>query len=223
MVAAFCFLALLEPSVQLLLSEEGCAVDALHLRAFRIAFPISSGEAEEFERPQLVRVGHVRPKTEIYERRAVNVIDAHARASLLVNQFALQRLVALLENLQSLTLRNLVAAICKVALCNIAHTLFDYRQIIFRQGARRDDIVEKSVSRVFQESRTDAKLCSGKQIEHGCCEKMRRRMPEHVQAFERLRQDGFNPDRLAVLLTLKSERQINLTPVDTGCQCLLRC
>src|SRR5205085_11467805 len=145
MVAAFCFLALLEPSVQLLLSEEGCAVDALHLRAFRIAFPMSSGEAEEFERPQLVCVGHVWPKTEIYERRAVNVIDAHALASLLVNQLALQRLVALLENLQSVGLRNLVAAICQIALGYVAHTLFDYRQIVFRQGARRYDIVEETV------------------------------------------------------------------------------
>src|SRR5947209_11500427 len=108
MVSLFCFLALLEPSVKFLLSEEGCAVDALHLRAFGIAFPISSGEAEKFERPQLVCVGHVRPKTEIYEGRAFNVIDAHARASLLVNQLALQRLVTLLKETQSLRFRNLV-------------------------------------------------------------------------------------------------------------------
>src|SRR5204863_8342084 len=91
MVTLLSFLTLLQPTVEFSLSEERRAIDALHLRALCIAFPVGAGQRQKFERFQTVRVRDVRTKTEIDERRTVDVIDADVSASLLIDQFTLQR------------------------------------------------------------------------------------------------------------------------------------
>src|SRR5947208_12162074 len=44
MIALLSFLALLQPTVEFSLSEERRAIDALHLRPLRIAFPVRTGQ-----------------------------------------------------------------------------------------------------------------------------------------------------------------------------------
>src|SRR5436190_6714092 len=71
MVTLLSFLTLFQPTVEFSLSEERRAIDALHLRALRIAFPVRAGQRQKLERFQTVRVRNVRTKTEIDERRTV--------------------------------------------------------------------------------------------------------------------------------------------------------
>src|SRR6185437_7051579 len=111
MISLLSLFALLEPNVKLFLRKERRAVYALHLRQRRIALPVSAGQRQQFEGPQLVGIWHVRTKTEIDERRVVDVIDTDRFACLFVNQFALQGLFTLFEDSQCLGFRNLVATI----------------------------------------------------------------------------------------------------------------
>src|SRR5947209_16008705 len=95
-------------------------------------------------------------EAEVYERRAVNVVDAHALARLVLNQLALQRLVAVLENLERLRLRNLVAPVREVSPGEFAHALLDDGQVFFCESARRDHVVEEAIARVVQGRRANA-------------------------------------------------------------------
>src|SRR5689334_13735904 len=131
MIAFLSFFALLQPRIELFLGEESRAVDTLHLRQRCIAFPVSAGERKQFESAQLVRVGNMWAKTEIDERRAVDVVDAHLLACLFVDQFTLQRLFAFSKNTQRLVLGNLLAAITKVLARDLLHALLNYWQITF--------------------------------------------------------------------------------------------
>src|SRR5580765_2906648 len=46
MIALFSLFALLQPGLELFLSEEGGAVDALHLRPFSVTFPVSTSKGQ---------------------------------------------------------------------------------------------------------------------------------------------------------------------------------
>src|SRR5205085_3797215 len=191
------------------------AVDALHLRSLRVAHPVRARKREQLERLQAVRVRHVGAEAEVYERLAVNVVDAHALARLVLYKLALQRLVAPLENFERLRLRNLVATIRAVSLCEGSHAPLGDGQVFFGDRARRDHVVEESVARVVQERRADAELRAGKEVEHGCRQKVRRRVSYNVQAFERTGQNWLDLDRGAVGGRLvEAVRQVNLAPVD---------
>src|SRR5688572_28245228 len=118
----------------------------------------------------------MRAKTEVEKRRAVDVIDANGLTGLLVDQLALQRLVALLEDAQRFSFRNLIATIGHVALGDVAHLLFDDGQISFRQSARGNYVVEKSVTWIFKQCRPNSQLGSGKQIQHRRLQQVRSRV-----------------------------------------------
>ena len=167
----------------------------------------------------------MRAETEIYERRIINVIYANRFAAFVRDQLTLQRLVALGEDRQGFCLRDLFAAITQVALGDVAHALFNHRQVFVRDHARRDHVVEETIARVIQERRADAELRAGKEIEHGRREQVRRRMAQDFKPFARLRQHRFNLDRRTVAVRFERReraREINLVPVDTRSERLLR-
>src|SRR5712692_501061 len=150
MIALLSFFALFQPRLEFLRREERRAVDALHLRSLSVAFPVRTGQRQKLERAQTVRVRHMRPETKINERRTVDVIHADDLPGLFVNQFALQRLFTFGEDAQRLGLRNLVASIRHVALGNVAHLLLDYGKVSFSQRSRRNHVIEKAITWIFQ-------------------------------------------------------------------------
>src|SRR5262249_31975240 len=97
MVAPFGFFLLLDPLVELFLREESRAVDALHLLARFVAFPVRAGDRKQLDRFDLARRRDVRPQTEIDERRALDGVTAHLLAALLFDQLAFERLAHLGE------------------------------------------------------------------------------------------------------------------------------
>src|SRR5882672_3592883 len=221
-ISLFSLFALLQPRVQLFLRKEGRAVDALHLRLRGITLPISARKRKQLERAQLVGVGHVGAKTEINEWRIVDVINADRFAGLLINQFTLQRLVALLKNPQCLGLRNFVAAVRKIATGDLAHSLFNYRQVCLRQRLRRDHVVEKTVTGILEQRRTNAQLRPREQIEDGSGKQVGSRMTQDVEAGERFWQHGFDLYRLAILLFGERKSEIDLPTVHASRECLFR-
>src|SRR5436853_2659508 len=108
MIALLGFFTLLQPRIQFFRREESRAIDALHLRASGVAFPISARQRQQLERAQTIRVRHVRSKTEIEEWRTIDVIDADGLAGLLVDKFTLQGFIALSKDAQCLFFGNLV-------------------------------------------------------------------------------------------------------------------
>src|SRR5262249_13722359 len=145
-----------------------------------------------------IRVRHVWAKTEIDERRAVDVIDTHHVACFLIDQFTLQRLLTLIEDAQGFGLRNLLTAIEQALTGNLLHPLLDHGQIRFRQRSRRYDVVKETVTRIVEQCRTDAKLGAGKEIEYGGREQVGRRMAQDFQTVARLRDYWFDLDRTGV-------------------------
>src|SRR5689334_1213206 len=192
MIALLCFFALLQPRIELFLREESRAVDALHLRLRRVAFPVSAGERKQFERAQFVRARHVWAETKVDERRALDVIDAHDVAGFLVDQFTLQRLVALVEDAQRFRFRDLVATIDQVLAGDLLHLFVDDGQIRFRQRLRRDHVVEETVTRIVEQCWTDAEFGARKEIEYGCGEQVRGRMTQHFETVARRGHDRFD-------------------------------
>src|SRR2546425_6535570 len=166
MIALLSLFTLLEPPVQFLLREKSSSIDALHLRPFSITLPVGAGERKQLESFQAIRIRHMRPKTEIDERRTVNVIDAHRFAGFLVDQLALQRLITVIEDAQRFSLGNLIAAIRHVPLGNVAHLLLNYGKVSLSQSPGGNHVVEKPVARNVQQRWADPEFRSGKKIEH---------------------------------------------------------
>ncbi len=222
-VAPLGLFALLDPCVQLFLRGEGRPVDALHLRAFGVAHPVRAGEREQLEGLEAVRVRDVRAEAEVYERRAVNVVDADLLAALVFNQLALQGLLALGEEAQRLRLRDVLAAVGEIALGNLPHPLLDGGEVFVAEHARRDDVVEEAVARVVEERGADAELRAGEEVEHGGGEEVRRRVTNNVEAVEGLREHGLDADGLAVSIGLgEPVCEVNFAPVDLRRQGALR-
>src|SRR2546429_5039065 len=107
MIALLGFLSLFQPGVQLFLGKERSSINALHLRPFSVAFPVSAGERQQFKGAQTISVWHMGPETKINKRRAIDVIDADSLAGFLVDEFALQGLAAFVANPQCFPFRNL--------------------------------------------------------------------------------------------------------------------
>jgi hypothetical protein len=133
-VASLGLLPLVEPRIQLGLRREGGAVDALHLGAPGVPLPVGARERQQCEGSQPVGGRHVRTEAEVDERRAIDVVEAHALAALVLDQLALQRLVALREDAQGLGLRQLLATVGEPPARQLAHASLDRRQVGIREG-----------------------------------------------------------------------------------------
>src|SRR5262245_65361454 len=133
MVAPFGLFLLFDPFVELFLREECRTVDALHLLARFVAFPVRAGDREQLYRLDLARRRDVRTEAKIYEWRALDGVAAHLLAALLFDQLALERLAHLGELLFGLGLGHHDAPVFEITLDKIFHALLDLRQIFGRE------------------------------------------------------------------------------------------
>ena len=101
-VALLGLLDLGEVGVEVLLVEEGGAVDALEHLAVGVALPVGPGDREELERADLAGVGDVRPAAEVDELPlAVEAEDA-VLVQLVVDVLDLVRLAQVVDELPGL-------------------------------------------------------------------------------------------------------------------------
>ena len=118
MIALLGFFEARQVLVELLLREERRAVDALHRRVLRVALPVGVRRRRQLERLEPARRRHVRADAEIHERVLVlDRVDRHLGLSgrLLLDQLHLQRLAALLEEVDRFLPRPHLALVDEVA------------------------------------------------------------------------------------------------------------
>src|SRR5262245_44307383 len=185
MVAPLGLFLLFDPLVKLFLRKERRAVDALHLLARFVAFPVRAGDREQFDRLDLARRRDVRPEAEIDERRALDSVATHLIAALLFDQFAFERLAHLGEFLFGLGLWIFDAPVFEIALDQILHALLDLRQIFGRKplSAGPLKIVKEPAFRVVEQRRSDAQLRARIKVEHRRRQQVRGRMAIDLQSL----------------------------------------
>ena len=215
-VASLGLLTLVQPRVQLRRRREGGAVDALHLGAFDVALPVGAREREELEGAESVGARHVRAQAEVDEGGAVDVVDAHPLVSLVLDQLALQRLVAPREDAQRLGLRELLATVGEAALCQLAHASLDRREIGVRERARGDHVVEEAEAGVVQHGRADAELRSREEFDHRRGQEVSGGMAEHAETLESARHNGLDlhDGNAGLVRPLEAAAQIDRAAVD---------
>ena len=159
-----------EVGVELLLGRPGRAVDALEHRALLVAAPVRAGRAEQLERADLARAGHVRAAAQVDERALpVEGRRWHGRAVALggglqvVDDLDLERLVALDQDGPGGLGRLLAELERMVGRDRFAHPRLDGRQILRRQRPGQQEVVVEPVG----DDRADAQLRAGEQVQDG--------------------------------------------------------
>src|SRR5439155_7598611 len=142
-------LLLLEPGVEVLLVEEGGPVDALELRIAVVAAPIGPGHAEQLDDADPSRRGRVGAEAEIdpvavrVERQRLGPL-----AEDVLDDLELEFLAQLLEELEGLLPRDLLAHEGEVLADLLVRRLLDLLQILRRERFLAEEVVVEAVLRV---------------------------------------------------------------------------
>ncbi len=164
-VALLGLFQLLEVIVQVLLAEEGGAVDALQLLVMLVALPVSAGDGKQLESLDLGSVRHVRAAAEIDELRSQGVLGEDF-AGALFDQLALHPGFGVL--FESFFLAGVDALVGQVARLDLAHLLFDLLQIVGGEWGGAVEIVIEAVL----DGRPDSEFGLGIQFQHGGCQQV---------------------------------------------------
>ncbi len=192
-VALLGLFELMQIRVELLLLGEGGAVDAGQHRVVAVAAPIGAGHLLQFEGvADLAGRGHVRAAAEI-EPVALAVDFQVLAGRNGVDQLDLEVLALLLEHALGLVARPDLLGEGFVARDDLAHLLFDHRQVFRRERRVAVEVVEEAVV----DHRADGDLGAGPQRLH--------RLRHHVggvvaDQFQRARVVARQEFELGVLL-----------------------
>ena len=147
-VALARLLLLFEPGVEVLLVEERRAVDPLELRIAVVSTPVGAGHVEQLDDADPARRRSVRPEAEVHPV-AVRVERQRLRALAedVLDDLLLERLAQLVEELQRLLSRDLLAHEGKVSLDLLVGGLLDLLQIFRRERLLAEEVVVEAVLR----------------------------------------------------------------------------
>ena len=153
--AALRLFELMKVGVELLLVEKCRAVDALERMRVLVPLPARPCDAQQFHRLDAAGRRDVRAAAEIQE--LAGAIGGEDRLGLLPNQFALQELSLLLEELEPFVFAEGDALVGEVCANELLHLQLDLREVGFGERLRAIKIVKKS--RIGR--RTDARVRVG--------------------------------------------------------------
>src|SRR6185437_5461944 len=105
MIALLRFFDLAQIGVEILLIEKRGAVQALELSATGIVLPVSAGDAEEFDRPDLTGIGNMRAATQIDELALPIETERRILLQIVVNVFDLVSLTEIAHQFTGLAHR----------------------------------------------------------------------------------------------------------------------
>jgi len=161
---------------EILLVEEGGAIDALKLLIVLVAFPVGAGDGQQLERFELGRVGHVRPAAEIDEVRAERILGEDFVGAFL-DELTLHPGVGIFS--EAFLFARVDALVRKIARLDLRHFLLDFLEVLGRKGSGAIEIVIEPVL----DGRTDAELGFRVQFEDGGREQVRGGVPVNVERF----------------------------------------
>ena len=174
MVALLGFLDAREVRVEILLLEEGGAVNALQHLPLRVAAPIRAGRVRQLEVLEARRVGHVRAATEIDER-TVGIRRDDLVVSQLGEPLELERIVG--EQLLRLRASDLIAHERILLGRDLPHLVLERGEILRRERLGDLEVVVESVV----DRRTEPDLRVRAQAPDGGRQHVGGGMPEHVE------------------------------------------
>ncbi len=203
--------------LQLLVGEEGRAVDALHRLVARVALPVGVRRGQQLEGLQLARGWDVRSDAEIDEGLLVlDRVAGDVRLSfgLLLDQLHLQRLASGAEELLRLVPRPHLSLEGQILIRELPHPLLDGVEILRHERLRDDEVVEEA----FVGRRTDAALHAGEHVGDRGGEQMRRAVAVERQRVGRV----LRGDDLHRRISRQRVRQIDQPIADLSRQGRLR-
>ena len=161
--------------VEILLLEEGGAVDALQHLPLRVAAPIRAGGVRQLEVLEARRVGHVRAATEIDERtvgvRRDDLVVAQLGEPLELERIVGEPLAAPRARFTSSRTNGYFSA------DDLPHLVLERGEVLGRERLVDLEVVVEAVV----DRRTEADLRVGTQAPHGRRQHVRRGMPQHVE------------------------------------------
>ena len=177
MIALLSLLELLQIGVKLFFLRERGRIDARQHRPRRVATPIGARDLHQLESfADLAGRGHVRPAAEIGPLALG--IELHLLIGRNgVDQFDLERFAALLEQALRFFARDDPLRKRLVAGDDLAHALFDRREVFGRERLVTEEVVIEAVL----DHRADGDLRSGPKRLHGFRENMRRVMADELE------------------------------------------
>ena len=176
-VALLGFLELMQIGFQLVLGREGGAVDALQLRIVAVAAPIGACEFHQLERlADLTGRGHVRTAAEIEPFALLVDLQVFAGGDR-VDEFDLEDLALVAEELLGVIARPELLCERRVLGDDLAHLLFDLRNVFRLERLLLGEVVEEAVV----DHRADGHLGAGPQRLHGFRHDVRGVVPDQLQ------------------------------------------
>ena len=143
-VALLGFFQLIEVGIQVLLAEEGRAVDALHLGVLLVAPPVGAGDGQHLEGLDVGGRGNVRAAAEVDEPRAEGVLGEDVSGTLL-DQLALHVLAHRGVLLEALGLGRHAPFVGEVLLLQLPHLRLDLLEVLRRERRVALEIVVEAV------------------------------------------------------------------------------
>jgi hypothetical protein len=180
-------LGLLDPldmGLELLGVGPGGAVDALQLLVLRVAAPVRAGDAGELERLEEAGIGHVRAAAHVHV--LLVVVQAHRLlVGHVLDQAQLVVLAACAECFDHRVARGHLLDDVVLGVDQLAHALFDRRQVLRRERPRVPDVVVEAVV----DHRADDHLGVRVQLLHRVPDQVRGRVADDLDALRVLRGD----------------------------------
>ena len=175
-IALLRFLDPLQVGLEVRVTQERRAVDALHRLVLRIPLPVRVRGAQQLERLEPPGRRHVRADAEIDER--VPILDRVAgdlrlSRGLLLDQLYLERLAVLREELLRFLARPRLPLVRQVLGREFLHLLFDGVEILGHERPIDDEVVEEALVG----GRPDPALRAGEEVGHRSGHEVRRAVP----------------------------------------------
>ena len=185
MIAFLRLLDLFQVGVEILLREEGGAVETLQLFAVGIVLPVSAGNRQQLESTHFAGVRNVRSAAEVDELPLT--IKTEARMTEIVDVLDLVLLTQILNERAGLAERLLEALEPLGLLDDLRHLSLDSRKVLLANRSRRVDVVVKAVL----DGRPKGQLSARKQAHDRTSHDVSARMAQHVEGLAILvGQDG---------------------------------
>ena len=182
MVAALGLLELVEIFVEFLLIDEAGGVNPLHLRIAFVALPVGAGDIHQLERFYAPGGRDVRAAAEVDEFSG-GVEGDHRLDRFFLDQLAFEFLIRLAIEVERLGLGDQLALVGNVLRGDLAHLGLDFFEVFRRERLVAQEFVEEASF----DRRADAELYVGIELEHGCGQKMRGGMAQHLDRVRILR------------------------------------
>src|SRR6185369_426794 len=163
--------------IEIFFRKERRSVNALQLRIFLVAQPIGASDIHQLERLDFAGRWNVGPATKVQKLSRLVNRDLFIGLGELLDEMTLHEVAFTLELLETFGAGKKFARVRQVLLDELVHLLFDFLEILRREGSFTIEIVEKSVL----SRRPMSEFSFREQFEHRSGKKMRGRMPVNLK------------------------------------------